>query len=216
MTYMKALIFDLDGTVFDTAASIVRSLNAVRSANSWDPLPLEFAKSLVGLHPSLFIEDLDVTILEENKFVKDFRRHLADTSDFGSSVFPDAIKFINDARTLGFLLATATTKPTALAEEMISKSPAVNLFDVVQGTDDFQPKPNPEVIHRALKRLGASDGVMFGDRVEDMLAAKNAGLTAIGVRNGGPHSRVQLLEAGASAVYEEFSAIDPQVFKIGK
>jgi phosphoglycolate phosphatase-like HAD superfamily hydrolase len=66
-------------------------------------------------------------------------------------------------------------------------------------------KPEPDLVHAALEKAGAPDGVMIGDTRWDVEAALRAGLVAIGVLTGG-FAESELREAGARAVYE--SALD--------
>ena len=76
---------------------------------------------------------------------------------------------------------------------------------VVSSEDAEESKPSPDIFELALERAGcaAEEGVVVGDSVWDIKAAKAAGVKAVAVLTGGAFSRVELEEAGAYAVYED-------------
>ena len=67
------------------------------------------------------------------------------------------------------------------------------MVNFVQGTDGFFPKPDPEVLRLCMQGLGAKSAVMFGDRIEDIQAAKLLGLPSIGIAHSA-HSVDSLLD----------------------
>jgi phosphoglycolate phosphatase-like HAD superfamily hydrolase len=73
--------------------------------------------------------------------------------------------------------------------------------DWTTSADVDATKPEPDLVHAALEKAGAEDGVMIGDTVWDVVSAQRAGLDAIGVLSGG-FGAAELLEAGAVAVYD--------------
>jgi phosphoglycolate phosphatase len=100
-------------------------------------------------------------------------------------------------------LAIATSKPTEIAAEVV-KHTMIKGFNVhVQGTDQFPPKPDPEVILRVLRLYPGVPSFMVGDRTEDMHAARSAKIPCIGIA-AGAHSESKLKEAGASLTFESF------------
>jgi phosphoglycolate phosphatase len=93
-----------------------------------------------------------------------------------------------------------------MATNVIENSPLAGLVDFIQGTDDFPAKPNPEVIIRCLQRFPGLKTVMIGDRAEDILAAKSAGVQAIGIAQSA-HSPEILLSAGATWALSKFELL---------
>jgi hypothetical protein len=87
---------------------------------------------------------------------------------------------------LGGRKATATTKGTPMARMVVEQFGLAPHFDHVQGTDGFPSKPEPDVIHAALKAIGAgpADCLMVGDSHADILAARAAGVKVCAVRYG--------------------------------
>jgi len=100
-------------------------------------------------------------------------------------------------------LAVATSKPTKVATEVIKHSFLRDFEFHVQGTDDFPPKPDPEVIYRVLRHFPSIPSFMIGDRTEDIYSAKSAGISAIGIASSA-HSEDDLKDAGAKFAFKTF------------
>jgi phosphoglycolate phosphatase-like HAD superfamily hydrolase len=105
-------------------------------------------------------------------------------------------------------------KPDLLANVMVHSSGFAELIDHVQGSTGLPPKPDPEVLIRSMKALYASRAVLIGDRPEDVLCAKNAGILAIGVAQTS-FSTHELEANGADFVYESLTdfALDLEELK---
>jgi phosphoglycolate phosphatase len=82
----------------------------------------------------------------------------------------------------------------------VHNSPLKGLIDFVQGTDDFPPKPSPEVIKRVLEIFANPPAIMIGDRVEDLEAASASGIPSIGIAQSA-HDEERLILYGASLTY---------------
>jgi phosphoglycolate phosphatase-like HAD superfamily hydrolase len=111
----------------------------------------------------------------------------------------------------GVHTAVATSKPTDLAELVVENSKYKGLFDKISGIGIYNPKPDPGVILEVVRSASLENAVMFGDRPEDMIAAKRAGIVAVGIAQTA-FSRDELLLSGADKVFNSFqelsSAID--------
>ena len=83
---------------------------------------------------------------------------------------------------------------------MVQSSSFAELIDHVQGSTGLPPKPDPEVLIRSMKALDASRAVLIGDRPEDVLCAKNAGILAIGIAQTS-FTTHELEATGADFVY---------------
>jgi HAD superfamily hydrolase (TIGR01549 family) len=145
------------------------------------------------------------------KIVKDFRYQFRIAKPSKTKVFPGAINFLEEARKIGVRTSTATTRPTEMAKFQINGLGIAEYFDLIQGTDDFPPKPSPDVIFKARDLLGVSKVFMFGDRMEDMEAAVSAGAIAIGLAQSS-HDKNLLSIFGAKEVYASFlDVLDPEI-----
>jgi phosphoglycolate phosphatase len=204
----KLFIFDLDGTLFDSHDQIIRAANATRAANSLPQIEPIQAVGLVGLPArKLFPEEGGSETSETERLVSEFRMRLAEEVRIQNNLFEGVESFVKLLRCNGALIAVATSKPTWLARLVVANSPLAASLDWIQGTDSFPPKPDPEVILRCIEALNRPKEVfMVGDHAVDMLAARAAGITGIGVSQGS-YSADALLSSGAKFAGSNFSKL---------
>lgn len=132
---------------------------------------------------------------------------------YENRVFPGVIEVLKFLKAANFLIGVATSKPRNLTEIVINNSGLKMYIDYFQGTDGFLPKPSPEVIFKAIKGLGAKESIMIGDRMEDISAAKAAGILGVGVAQSG-HTQEQLRSSGATLVFSSMKELSLSVAKI--
>lgn len=206
-------IFDLDGTLFDSHGQIIRALAWTRRNNGYANLSEAEAKSLIGLPAKLLFADLDMSPNQVERLVIEFRKRLKVEISLQNETYPEVLEILTLLKGHGVRLSVATTKPTELAEWTIKNSSIDGLFDHIQGTDNFAPKPSAEVINRCIQ-YGVEESVfMFGDRIEDMQAANAANVTGIGISQS-VHDAESLKKAGAVITVPEFRLIKtiPELF----
>jgi HAD superfamily hydrolase (TIGR01509 family) len=119
--------------------------------------------------------------------------------------FDGAGDLLRELARRGCRVVLATSAPEGELEKLRSVLKLEDAIDVVTSSEDVDTaKPSPDIVHVALERAGvdASEAVMVGDTVWDMTAAKNAGVTSIGVLSGGV-SAEELRAAGAVAVFAD-------------
>lgn len=208
-------IFDLDGTLFDSHRQIITALEWTRHVNGFDSLSEAEVKNLIGLPAKLLFANLDLSLSEIERLVFEFRERLKIEISLKNETYPEVVEILTEFKNRGDRLSVATTKPTELAKWTIKNSSLNELFDHIQGTDNFAPKPSAEVIRRCVQ-FGVKEHVfMFGDRIEDMQAADAAKVTGIGISQS-VHDSVALLKAGAKVTVPEFRLIRtiPELFPI--
>lgn len=193
-------LFDLDGTVLDTIATIAASLRyTLRHHLAWEP-DYETLVSGVGtplfdqlaVHATAAGRVADAAAVAE--MVETYRAHNLATHDAEVRPFPDAAATLEGLRSAGVRLGIVTSKPNALARRGLSVSGLADYFEVVVGADDVtRPKPAAEPVERALAALGAprEAAVFVGDSPHDMLAGRAAGVST-GAALWGPFSRAVL------------------------
>jgi HAD superfamily hydrolase (TIGR01549 family) len=147
---------------------------------------------------------LDQEILD--KVIASFRISLQKEILKGNKVFPDALRTIKNLVRKDYQIAIATSKPTYLAQSVVQNSQLSGLISCIQGTDNFPSKPSPEILFRIERRLSGKILIMFGDRTEDMQAAKSFGCLAIGVANSA-HSSSDLAKSGADYAFDSFDEL---------
>jgi len=197
----SAFIFDLDGTLFDSAAQISSAVNSTRRALGYPPLSFHVARTLIGLPAEELFRDLDLERCALEDAVIAFRIALAKSVTQGNPLFPRSVDLLIELRKRGAFIGAATSKPQELAELVIAHSELNGLFDHIQGTGMLRPKPNPDTIVACLKRANLDYGVMVGDRTEDILAGNLAGLMTVGVTQS-THTPKMLIAAGAHRVFQ--------------
>ncbi len=197
---MSLIIFDLDGTLVDSLDQISRSMNQARSYFDYKELSLEKYREILGQPVQEMIGDLELDIDAQNELISKFRRILMLDIEIQNTLFPGVREVLERITKDGFKLAIATTKPSHIAKLVVENSPLAQFDFHIQGTDGFPPKPNPDVILKVIRYFDDPEAIMVGDRVEDVLAAKAAGIASIGISSSG-HSFEQLSDAGARRVF---------------
>ena len=201
-TFSKsAFIFDLDGTLFDSATQISDAVNSTRTILGYLPLTLFEARKLIGLPAEALFSDLKLEIPALERAVKAFRISLSKIVRQGNPIYPGALNLLIDLRARGAFIGAATSKPQELAELVILHSELNGLFDHIQGTGRLRPKPHSDTLVACLQRANLDYGVMIGDRTEDILAGSRVGVMTIGVTQS-THTSSMLFEAGAQHVFK--------------
>ena len=205
MSIIKQLaIFDLDGTLVDSFEQIGSNLDKARVDLGFKPRSLAFYKQMVGLPVHRLISDLNLADGDLGELISLFRTYLIEDIRRGNNaLYPGVLETLALLVNWNVGLSIATSKPTKIATEVVSFSSLSRFEFYVQGTDDFPPKPNPEVILRVLSRFPKVPSFMIGDRVEDVFAARSAGIPVIGIA-AGAHSEKRLRVSGASLTFGSF------------
>lgn len=199
----KSIIFDLDGTLVDSKNQIRTALNQARRRFNFSELSSQRIEELIGLPIDHFLEDLEISDEETNQLIVEFRTILQLIINDGNPLFPGVIEFVSYHRSNGHSIGIATSKPTFLAESVISNSELNGLIDVIQGTDGFPAKPDPTSILKAMNRLDTDRAIMIGDRVEDIRAANAAGIVSVGIAQSF-HDTSTFIKAGARLAVNSF------------
>jgi phosphoglycolate phosphatase len=200
------LIFDLDGTLVDSATQIFTALNQACAEADLEHISKDLFDQKLGLPINSIISHLKLPLTQENKLISSFRSKLKFQIEESNELFPGVEEFLQYAKYLGYPTAVATSKPTYLAKLVVRNSPLINYIDFVQGTDNFPAKPEPDVILKCLEYFDSDTATMFGDRIEDMLSANAARIISVGIAQGF-HSSFDLITAGAKFVFEDFRGL---------
>lgn len=183
----SVILFDFDGTVYDTVEGITRS---VRHAINKRGLDAELAELRCFAGPPLldmFREKFGFGQAEAEQAVRDFRERYVPVGVYESRPFPEIYGLIEALRAGGLRLGIATSKPQRLAEQLLESAGLRAGFDAVSGSGDTgNNNAKWQVIVRCLERLGASaeEAVLVGDTKYDVEGAHRVGLPCIGVRWG--------------------------------
>ncbi len=183
----RYVLFDFDGTVFDTLEGITKSVRYAINKVGMDA-PLSELKCFAG--PPLlemFEERFGFTPEEANQAVRDFRERYVPIGVYESRVFPGVKELLRELRAAGIVTGIATSKPQHLAEELLGREEMIGLFDVISGSaPDVRNESKRQVTQRAMDFLGAApeETVLVGDTKYDVAGAHKCGIKCIGVGYG--------------------------------
>ncbi|MFC7399775.1 phosphoglycolate phosphatase [Chelatococcus sp. GCM10030263] len=187
------LVFDLDGTLADTAPDLIGTLNVVLTHEGLPPLPLEQARDLIGAGAKALLErglalsgrasGADETERLYAHFMRHYHDHIADLSRLFPGV-EDALRHFADA---GWLLAVCTNKIERHAVRLLELLGAADRFAAICGRDSFDYyKPDPRHLTLTIEKAGGDPAraIMVGDSLTDIKTAKAAGIPVIAVPFG--------------------------------
>ena len=186
----ELLVFDLDGTLIDSALDLALSVNAVRANAGMDPLPHETIYTYVGNGAPMLIQralgpDADEKQVESGLryFFGYYHEHMLDNTD----LYPGVRESLDRWQGEGRKMAVLTNKPVRFTQHIIEGLGLTDHFGRVYGGNSFETKkPDPQGLETIMRELtGTAEGtLMIGDSSVDILTAKNAGVTSAGVTYG--------------------------------
>ena len=178
-------IFDVDGTLVDSAADICGAIQGVLRKTTCPAMADEFLRRYIGRHLVDLFQDVlpGMTPAEMDAMVQDYRTIYAARDHCDTQRYAGVVETL---AALPGLKSTATTKGTPTTRIVLERFGLLPYFDHVQGTDGFPAKPSPDVIFKALAGLNAkADNCLFvGDSPADMEAARRAGVKSCAVTYG--------------------------------
>ncbi|HTX38134.1 MAG TPA: HAD-IA family hydrolase [Bryobacteraceae bacterium] len=178
-------LFDIDGTLLDSAEDICGAVQQVLAATDCPPVTFEYLKSYIGRHLIDLFGDVfpHYTPAEIDSLIQQYRKIYLARRHQLTRVYPGVEGAL---AALGGRKGTATTKGTPTTRAVLEQFCLLPYFDHVQGTDGFPCKPAPDVIFTSLAALEArpEDCLFIGDSAADMEAGKRAGVKTCAVRYG--------------------------------
>ncbi len=179
----RLYLFDLDGTLVDSASDICGTIQQVLHASGRFDVRDTLLRRYIGRHLIDLFGDLGFSPEAFDQMVVDYRAIYASRGHLNTTVYPGVTEML---RNLGGLKSTATTKGTLTTRIILEKFDLIQFFNHVQGTDGFPAKPEPDVILKSLEIFGVSpdECLMVGDAPSDMEAGHRAGVVTCAVRYG--------------------------------
>jgi len=178
-------LFDIDGTLLDSAPDICAAVQDVIVANGASEREFEYLRSFVGWHLINLFQDVfpDFDAGQIDGLIQQYRTNYLGRCHRQTKLFPGAKEAL---AVLGGRKSTATTKGTPTTRAVLSQFGLIEYFDHVQGTDGIPSKPAPDVLLTAMAALGArpEEVLMVGDAVADIAAGRAAGVKICAVRYG--------------------------------
>jgi phosphoglycolate phosphatase len=193
MMVTPTVVFDLDGTLVDTAPDLVATLNVIFAREDLPPVAYEAARNMVGggarsmIERGLAAEGRKLAVAEVDRLVRDFIDHYAAHIADRSRPFAGLAAALDQLAAGGCRFAVCTNKLEWLSVRLLDALGLSARFVAICGSDTFGvQKPNPELLRRTIARAGGriDAAVMVGDSISDIATARAAGTPVVAVDYG--------------------------------
>ena len=191
MSQKFTILFDLDGTIIDTAPDLINAHNYVMNKHGLKQKRVKDIKRLAGRGAWVMMQrSFAEQVVDENQkkvMVKDFLEFYAKNIDKNSKPIKGIFEFFSWAKKNNISLAVCTNKTEKLAVDLLKKLKMYNNFEYVAGHDTFEfCKPDARHLTNVIEILGGNlkKTLMVGDSEVDAQAALNAKLPFILIKNG--------------------------------
>lgn len=207
----RTIVFDLDGTLADTAPDIAAALNHALASLGRPALPLDAVRGMVGHGGKVLMQrglaatgGVDEAAMAAGfpAFTAYYEAHVCDFS----LAYRGVTGALDALRDQGISLAVCTNKPEHLARGLIEALGWHDRFAAIVGGDTVATtKPAPAMLHLAIERAGGGPAAMIGDSIVDVQTARAAGVPCIAVSFGFADRPAHQL--GADAVIDDYDAL---------
>jgi phosphoglycolate phosphatase len=195
-TDKKAILFDLDGTLIDSAPDLALAINHMLTSIGRDVISPDIIRSWVGNGASVLVQrglsgkteidnDLDPDLLEKSLAI--FLDFYAKNLCVDTVTYPHVRSSLKILKAKGYRLAIVTNKPYDFIQPILDGLALNGLFELLVGGDTLaKRKPDPLPLHYTCEKLGVTvdECVMVGDSKNDILAANAANMQSIGLSYG--------------------------------
>ncbi|MEO1543551.1 MAG: phosphoglycolate phosphatase [Pseudomonadota bacterium] len=187
------IVFDLDGTLVDTAPDLIRATDHVLALKGKPPVDPEFARPWISFGAMRMITEatqkagLNLPDDEHAVLHQEFLNHYVENISHASRPFPGAVTLIERLQNDGAKLAICTNKRESLSRKLLSELGLLDWFDAIVGRDTLSVhKPHPRHLTEAIEQAGGTTqrAVMVGDSDTDVKTARAANVPVVGVTFG--------------------------------
>lgn len=215
----KLVMFDLDGTLADTVPQLHEAVLAALRKVGKNPITIEQTRSYVGNGAMLLIaraiartqevrlEDLDRDLLAFAR--NEFNLVYSNCFDCSKSIYPKVLETLSYLKSKCVKLAVVSNKPNRFIVPILEKAGLLKYFDETLGSEVIpETKPNAAPLIYVCQKIGVStnDAVMVGDSYNDILAARNASITSIGLTYG--YNRgLDIRDSSPDYVFDDFCSV---------
>ena len=191
MTQIYTILFDLDGTIVNTAPDLMAAHNHVMRKYGHTEKKLEDIKSLAGRGAWVMMQRSFKEEIKDEKMKKEMTKEFIDfyskNIDRNSIPIDGSIDFFKWAKSKNISMAVCTNKQEKLAVDLLKKLDIYKYFEYVAGSDTFSyNKPDPRHLTDVIEIIGGDlkKTIMIGDSEVDATSAHNANLPFVLVREG--------------------------------
>jgi phosphoglycolate phosphatase len=215
------IVFDLDGTLVDTAPDLIATLNTILAREGLPAVAIAVARNMVGggarhlIERGLAAAGVSRTAAEiealGGQFIDHYAAHIADHS----RPFPGVEAALDALARGGCRLAVCTNKLEWLSRKLLGTFGLADRFAAICGADTFGvQKPDAAILHGTLARAGGhtAGAIMVGDAVTDIAVARAAGIAVIAVDFG--YSETPVAELHPDRIVSSFARLPEAVFAL--
>ena len=204
---VELIIFDWDGTLFNSVSQIVASLKfAAEQFNQ--PLSDDAAKSIIGLGLPEVAQVLFPDVPElHSGILQAYSEHYVEHSK-GDVWFDGVAEMLQDLAAQGIQLAVATGKSRKGLDRVLAQTQSTELFVVTRAASETKSKPDPLMLSQILTVVGVDpeQAIMVGDTSYDLEMARNMKMPRVGVSYG-VHTRQTLQQFSPLAIVDDIAAL---------
>ncbi len=203
MTQIYTILFDLDGTLVDTAPDLMAAHNHVMKKFGHKEKKMSDIKSLAGkgawiMMQRSFKKEITDEKIKQN-MTREFLNFYSQNIDKGSKPIEGIFDFLKWAKSKNISMAVCTNKQERLAVDLLKKLNMYEFFEYVAGSDTFEfNKPDPRHLTNVVEIIGGDikKTIMVGDSEVDAMSAENAQLPFVLVENGYTEKTTQEIKHG--------------------
>jgi phosphoglycolate phosphatase len=215
------IVFDLDGTLIDTAPDLIDTLNVILTRHEVGPVAFEEARTMIGagvkplLQRALASKGMQFPPQEIDRlfaeYLEIYAAHIADRS----RPFPGLEQALDALAAQGCRLAVCTNKLEGLSAKLLRALKLAPRFAAICGQDTFaMRKPDPDMLRLTIVRAGGDTGhaVMVGDSMTDVATARAAGIPVVAVDFG--YTETAPAQLGADRLISHFDDLPAAVMEL--
>ncbi len=218
---MLTIVFDLDGTLVDTAPDLIGALNFTLTAHGLPAVPYDEARAMIGggartlIERALAADGRDCMPADVDRlyipFVAHYGEHIADRS----RLFPDVESVLDSLADDGHRLAVCTNKLERLSRKLLEQLNIADRFAAICGQDTFGvQKPDPQMFRATVTRAGGNPerAIMVGDSITDIRTARAANVPIVAVSFG--YTDVPIADLRPDRIISSFAELPAAVLHL--
>ena len=177
----KVIIFDMDGTLIDSAKAICETINYIRKGLNMPILANDDIIEIINNPTKNYMIEFYGVERISNNMMKIFEEEYQKNYFFHATIYNEALNLIEYCQDMNYKMAVASNAPNSILKQILTNAKILDKFDMIVGASDAIPcKPAPDMLNLIIDRLG-NQATFIGDSYKDALAAKNANIPYINV-----------------------------------
>jgi phosphoglycolate phosphatase len=217
----RTIVFDLDGTLVDTAPDLIDSLNVLFAREGLTPIALDQGRGMIGggvkrlIERGLSLQGRSFKPADIDDLFRDYVAHYAEHIADRSRPFPGVESALDALARRGDCFAVCTNKLAWLSVRLLDTLGLSARFAAICGQDTFgMQKPDPEILRRTIRAAGGEidAALMVGDSATDIMAARAAGIPVVAVDFG--YTEVPVAALKPDRIISHFDALPDAVSEL--